>query len=119
MYRHDRLIYLESCIQEAKTKNYHIGAKLVRGAYMEKERKRAAEMGYPSPIQSTKENSDKDYDTALELCVKNIACVSTCAGTHNEQSSLRLVDLMVKHDIQPGDKRIYFAQLRNERPHQL
>jgi proline dehydrogenase len=111
LYRHDRFVYLEECIKQAKESNYHIGAKLVRGAYMEKERRRAAEMGYTSPIQPNKEGSDKDYDLALELCVKNIEHVSLCAGTHNEQSSLVLVDLMAKNNIQPGDKRIYFSQL--------
>jgi proline dehydrogenase len=111
LYRHDRFIYLEQCIKHAKENNYHIGAKLVRGAYMEKERKRAAEMGYASPIQPDKEGSDKDYNLALELCVRNIDHVSLCAGTHNEQSSLLLVDLMAKNNIQPNDKRIYFSQL--------
>jgi len=111
LYRHDRFVYLEQCIKEAKEKNYHIGAKLVRGAYMEKERKRALEQGYPSPIQPNKEGSDVDYNLALELCIKNIDHVSICAGTHNEQSSLLLVDLMKKNNIQPEDKRIYFAQL--------
>ncbi len=111
LYRHDRFIYLEECIKHAKENNYHIGAKLVRGAYMEKERKRAKEMGYPSPIQPSKEGSDTDYNLALELCVKNLSCVSLCAGTHNEQSSLLLVDLMAKNNIAPGDKRIYFSQL--------
>ncbi len=111
LYRHDRFVYLTECIKEAKTKSYHIGAKLVRGAYMEKERKRAAEKGYESPIQSDKAGSDKDYNLALELCVKNIDCLSLCAGTHNEESSLLLVNLMQKHTIEPSDKRIYFAQL--------
>jgi proline dehydrogenase len=111
LYRHDRFVYLEQCIREAKEKNYHIGAKLVRGAYMEKERKRALEQGYPSPIQPNKEGSDADYNLALELCIKNIDHVSICAGTHNEESSLLLVDLMLKNNIQPSDKRIYFAQL--------
>ncbi|HXU25779.1 MAG TPA: proline dehydrogenase family protein [Bacteroidia bacterium] len=111
LYRHDRFVYLEQCIKEAKEKNYHIGAKLVRGAYMEKERKRALDQGYPSPIQPNKEGSDADYNLALELCIKNIDHVSICAGTHNEQSSLLLIDLMQKNNIQPGDKRIYFAQL--------
>ncbi len=111
LYRHDRLIYLEECIKHAKGNNYFVGAKLVRGAYMEKERRRAKEMGYPSPIQPNKEGSDADYNLALELCVKNIDCVSLCAGTHNEQSSLLLVNLMAKNSIQPNDKRIYFSQL--------
>ena len=111
LYRHDRFVYLEQCIKEAKEKNYHIGAKLVRGAYMEKERKRAKDMGYTSPIQPDKKGSDDDYNQALELCIKNISNVSICAGTHNEQSSMLLVDLMHKNNIQPNDKRVYFAQL--------
>lgn len=111
LYRHDRFIYLDECIKHAKENNYHIGAKLVRGAYMEKERRRAKEMGYPSPIQPNKEGSDKDYDLALELCVKNLAHVSLCAGTHNEKSSLFLVALMEKHAIAHNDPRIYFSQL--------
>lgn len=111
MYRHDRFIYLEQCIKHARENNYHIGAKLVRGAYMEKERKRAAEMGYPSPIQADKSGSDKDYDLALELCLKNIDCVAICAGTHNEKSSMHLVELMNKHTIAQNDPRVYFSQL--------
>lgn len=111
LYRHDRLVYLEECIRHAKENNYFIGAKLVRGAYMEKERKRAAEKGYPSPIQPNKASSDKDYNQALEICIKNISNVALCAGTHNEASSLFLVELMEKHKIFPADKRIYFSQL--------
>ncbi len=111
LYRHDRFIYLEQCIKHANENKYHIGAKLVRGAYMEKERARAQKMGYPSPIQPNKDGSDKDYDLAIEMCVKNIAHVSLCAGTHNEKSSLHLVELMAKNNIAPGDTRIYFSQL--------
>ncbi|MDO8998359.1 MAG: proline dehydrogenase family protein [Bacteroidota bacterium] len=110
-YRHDRLSYLNESITHGKNNGYHIGAKLVRGAYMEKERKRAQEMGYASPIQTSKENSDKDYNDALKLCVENIEMVGLCAGTHNEKSSLYLVELMKQKNIAPDDKRIYFSQL--------
>jgi proline dehydrogenase len=78
---------------------------------MEKERKRAKEMGYPSPIQPDKKGTDTGYNYAIELCVKNINHVSLCAGTHNEESSLLLVNLMTQNNIQPNDKRIYFSQL--------
>lgn len=111
LYRHDRLSYLNQSIQQGKSGSYHIGAKLVRGAYMEKERKRADEMNYPSPIQATKEASDEDYDLALKLCVDNIDMMGLCAGTHNENSSMYLVKLMHEKNIAPGDKRIYFSQL--------
>lgn len=110
-YRSDRLEFLTKSIQQGKTKAYHVGAKLVRGAYMEKERKRALEMGYASPIQSTKEKSDEDYNAALKLCVDNIAVMGLCAGTHNEKSSLLLVELMKEKGILPSDTRIYFSQL--------
>lgn len=111
LYRHDRLAYLKQTIENGKAGSYHIGAKLVRGAYMEKERLRAIDKNYASPIQTTKENSDNDYDAAIKLCVENINMMGLCAGTHNEKSSLLLVELMKQHQIQPNDKRIYFSQL--------
>lgn len=111
LYRKDRLAYLKTSFEMGKTNGYHVGAKLVRGAYMEKERERAAQMGYPSPIQDTKENSDKDYDLAVEFCVENIDRMGLCAGTHNEKSSMLLVQLMTKKNIPSNDKRIYFSQL--------
>ena len=83
----------------------------MRGAYMEKERKRAAEMNYPDPIQPDKATSDHDYDTALIFCVENIKYLAVVAGTHNAESSLLLVHLMQQHQITPNDKRIYFSQL--------
>ena len=111
LYRHDRLAYLEKSIAHARQHAYHIGAKLVRGAYMEKERKRAREKGYPSPIQADKTGSDRDYDRALELCVKNLDVVALCAGTHNEKSSLHLVSLMKTFGVASHDPRVYFSQL--------
>jgi proline dehydrogenase len=111
LYRSDRLHYLIESIKEGKSSGYHVGAKLVRGAYMEKERKRAAEMNYPSPIQPSKEVTDEDYDNALKLCVENIDVVGLCAGSHNEKSSLYLVELMQQKKISISDKRIYFSQL--------
>ncbi len=110
-YRTDRLLTLTHAIAHAKANAYHIGAKLVRGAYMEKERKRAQEMQYPSPIQPTKQKSDEDYNAALKLSIDNIDIMAICAGTHNEASSLLLVELMQQHNIAPNDKRIYFSQL--------
>jgi proline dehydrogenase len=111
LYRHDRLEYLKQTLQLAQSKGFKVGAKLVRGAYMEKERKRAAELNYVSPIQASKENSDKDYNAALKLCVENMMFISVCAGSHNEQSSLYLTQLMDQYKIQHNDKRIYFSQL--------
>ncbi len=110
-YRHDRLEYLTQTIKNGKSNGYHIGAKLVRGAYMEKERKRATELNYTSPIQINKQKSDDDYNAALKLCVNNIDVMGICAGTHNEKSSLLLVELMQQKNINPNDKRIYFSQL--------
>ena len=110
MYRHDRLAFLQS-MEAAKANNYFLGIKLVRGAYMEKEREVAAEKGYASPIQPDKESTDKDYNLALEYLVENISCASLCAGTHNERSSKYLVELMATHGVDKADKRIFFAQL--------
>jgi proline dehydrogenase len=111
LYRHDRLSFLSNAIDVARKDGYHYGVKLVRGAYMEKERARAKEKGYPSPIQPDKIASDNDFDKALELVVNNIDVVSVCAGSHNEKSSLLLTELVKKNNIEKSDKRIYFAQL--------
>lgn len=113
MYRHDRLEFLKNSIAWARTEGVQYGVKLVRGAYMEKERKRAAENNYPSPIQPNKETCDSDYDCALEFLLEpeNLDQMALCAGSHNEDSSAFLADLISKKGIDKTNKRIYFAQL--------
>lgn len=111
MYRHDRLNFFQRELNTAKEQGYKYAVKLVRGAYMEKERGRAQKMGYPSPINSTKKDSDNLYDAALEFVCKNIEHCALVAGTHNEESSMFLTELMEKHNIKTSDKAIYFAQL--------
>lgn len=111
LYRKDRLAYLKHSLKLAIEGNYFLGAKLVRGAYMEKERARAAEKGYPSPIHDTKQNSDIDYDAAILFCVENLDRIGLCAGTHNEASSMKLAELMQKKNIQATHKHVYFSQL--------
>ncbi len=111
LYRHDRLDFIKESHQKAIKNNYFLGLKIVRGAYMEKERLRAKEKGYQSPINPTKQASDSLYDNSLIYCIKNIKDIAICAGTHNEQSSLFLTELIRKHQIEINDKRIYFAQL--------
>ncbi len=108
LYRHDRLEYLKNCIS---TYDFFQGYKLVRGAYMEKERERAKVMNYLSPIQIDKKSTDKDYNLALEFCIKSLSKVELCAGTHNEESSLYLCKLMEEHNIDKEDKRVYSGQL--------
>jgi proline dehydrogenase len=111
LYRKDRLTYLKKSFEAAQQLNYFLGAKLVRGAYMEKERNRAIEKNYPSPIHESKENTDADYDSAVEFCTENISRIAICAGTHNENSSMKLADLMQKRNIPSDTKNIYFSQL--------
>ena len=111
LYRHDRLEFLKKSLECAQQKNYFLGAKLVRGAYMEKERARAAEMNYPSPINETKEKTDQDYNAALKFCVDHIDRISFCAGTHNEESSLYLVKLLAEKNIPHNDPHVFFSQL--------
>lgn len=111
LYRHDRLEFIKRSLFDAKTNNYYLGMKLVRGAYMEKERERAKEMGYASPIYPNKAAADKGYDDALRFCVENIDRIAFCAGTHNETSSALLVQLMQEKGISKTDPRIYFSQL--------
>jgi proline dehydrogenase len=111
LYRNDRVDYLKFLLKDGKEKGYFIGLKLVRGAYYEQEIERAKEKGYPCPVHTIKENTDKDYNTALTICIENIDIISVCAGTHNEESSELLIQLLEKHNISKDDKRVYFSQL--------
>lgn len=111
MYRHNRLAFLKQSYEMAALGNYFLGAKFVRGAYMEKERERAAQMGYPSPIQPDKEHTDNDFNAALKFCVEHIDRISVFNGTHNEYSSRYLTELMAGQNIAKNDSRIWFSQL--------
>ena len=111
MYRNDRITYLNELVSDIKDNKYFVGLKLVRGAYHEQEIERAKQKNYPCPVHTIKENTDTDYNKALRICMENIDRISVCAGTHNEESSSLLMDLMQQHNIQKGDKRIFFSQL--------
>lgn len=111
MYRHDRLQYLKECIEKAKREGYKVGAKIVRGAYMEIERERAAEMNYASPIQPDKKTTDEDFNAAITLLIEEIEHTAICCGTHNEESSNLFASLIEKHQLPKKDNRLYFAQL--------
>lgn len=111
MYRYDRMSYLETIYKQSVNENFYLGIKFVRGAYMEKERARAEEGGYPSPICSTKELTDINFDTALEFTVSHIDRIETFCGTHNEKSNLYLTSLLEKYGVAKNDARIFFAQL--------
>lgn len=111
LYRTDRLQYLKEARRQAKLDGYIYAVKLVRGAYMEKERERAAEMGYPSPIHESKEATDADYDGAVEYCLKHIDEVAFVAGTHNEASTQLLAEKMHQRGIKAGHEHVYFSQL--------
>ena len=111
LYRHDRLAFLKASHQHAMDCNYFLGVKLVRGAYMEKERARAQAMGYRDPIQPDKNSCDNDFDAAVSYCLDHIDRIAVCAGTHNEQSSLMLAKEMDARGISRSDKRVHFAQL--------
>lgn len=111
MYRADRLDYLQQEIEKAKAGNYLLGAKLVRGAYMEKERERAKEMGYPSPIHKNKKATDKHFDEAVDLCLDNLDNLFVCIASQSEESNLLAIQLIDKKKIDRTSERIIFSQL--------
>ncbi len=111
LYRHDRLVFLKESYEATKTEGYLLGAKLVRGAYMEKERTRAAEKGYPSPIQPDKQAADTDYDAAVLFCLQHLNNLALFIGTHNESSCLKAAKYMHEHNIPANTERVYFSQL--------
>lgn len=111
LYRNDKLDSLKADHKIAKKEGFFLGAKLVRGAYMEKERKRAEELNYPSPINKDKESTDRDYNDALKFCLDNIANISFIAGTHNENSCRLLAELLDKDGIPHNHGHVFFSQL--------
>lgn len=111
MYRWDRIQYLREARKRAKAAGYKMGVKLVRGAYIEKERERAELMGYASPIQPDKAATDADYDEALDYCLKHHETLSFVAGTHNENSTQLLATKIRERGIRPDHPHIHFSQL--------
>lgn len=111
LYRWDRLDFLKKLHEKAKEEDFFIGMKIVRGAYIEKENKRAEEMGYPSPICKSKEETDNNYDVTMVYMMDNLDRMSIFAGTHNETSSYKLMELMQTKGISKNDNRIWFGQL--------
>jgi proline dehydrogenase len=111
MYRWDRLDYLKQLHKKAIADGFKIGMKVVRGAYMEKENERAKELGYPTPICASKKATDENFDAAIAYMLPNLDIISLFAGTHNEASSYRLMELMQNANIANGDPRVWFGQL--------
>ena len=111
LYRNDRLHFLQLSHKIAKERNFKLGAKLVRGAYMEKERLRAKEQGVASPIHIDKEATDKDFDEAAAFCIQNKETISFILASHNEQSNLKIAQLMIEKGIPANDAHVHFSQL--------
>jgi proline dehydrogenase len=111
MYRWDRMDYLKSLHERAIKEGFFIGMKLVRGAYMEKEHKRANEKGYPTPICASKQATDDNYNVAVDYMMKHIDKMAIFAGTHNEESSYKLMEMQIANGISKNDNRIWFGQL--------
>jgi proline dehydrogenase len=111
LYRHDRLHFLNLSYRIAQEKDFILGVKLVRGAYMEKERSRAASKRLASPIQATKEETDKDFDAAIEFCINRIDKISSIVASHNEASNLYAVQLMEQKGLPHDHPHIHFSQL--------
>jgi proline dehydrogenase len=111
LYRHDRLAYLEAAHKVAAASGHILGVKLVRGAYMEKERARAEDQGYASPIHASKEAVDVDYDASLVYCLTHIEEIAFCAATHNEDSCQLVVSSARAAGVPLSHPHIHFAQL--------
>ncbi|MBS1510457.1 MAG: proline dehydrogenase family protein [Bacteroidetes bacterium] len=111
LYRHDRLQFLKDSYEAAAERNFILGAKLVRGAYMEKERERAAAMGYPSPIQPDKEATDRDYNAAVKFCVDHLDRISLIVASHNEYSNLYTTQLLDEKSLPHNHPHVHFSQL--------
>lgn len=111
MYRTGRMEYLADDLQKATEGNYFLGYKFVRGAYMEKERERAAQFNYPDPIQPDKQSTDDNFNAAIDFVMKNTDRVSAFFGTHNEKSTELVMDRMRDKSLPNDYEKIHFGQL--------
>ncbi len=111
LYRVLGLANLKQAFYSAGRDGYFLGAKIVRGAYMEKERGRAEVMGYESPIHPDKAATDKAFDEGLDFCIQHHEAIALMCGSHNEYSNHYLTTLMELRKVDPTDERIWFAQL--------
>lgn len=111
LYRHDRLDFLKDSYEAALQRNFILGAKLVRGAYMEKERKRAADMNYPSPIQVNKEATDNDFNEAIRFCIDHLDRIALVVASHNEYSNLFTTQLLQHKNLPLDHPHVHFSQL--------
>jgi len=111
LYRHDRLQFLKDSYEAALQRNFILGAKLVRGAYMEKERKRAAQMNYPPPIQPDKEATDRDFNAAIQFCIDHIDRIALVVASHNEYSNLLTTQLLQQKGLPLNHEHVHFSQL--------
>ena len=111
MYRWDRMAFIEELNDVATREKFKVGLKVVRGAYMEKENERAKAMGYPTPICSSKQATDDNFDNAIRFMMENLERMSIFAGTHNENSSMGLVQQMQQTKLKPSHDNIWFGQL--------
>lgn len=111
LYRSESPKNLRDAYHDATMHNYFLGAKLVRGAYMEKERARAEELNYPSPIFPDKDATDHAFNQALGFCIDHKQRIAIMCGSHNEYSNYYLTVLMEKHSMTNEDERVWFSQL--------
>lgn len=111
LYRHDRLQFLNASLEVAQNRNFLLGAKLVRGAYLEKERRRAEAMNYPSPIQQDKDSSDRDYNAALEFSIDNLDRLYVIVASHNEYSNLYATQILQQKGLPLNHSHVHFSQL--------
>ncbi len=111
LYRTDQLDYLKESYEKARREGYVLGAKLVRGAYMDKERERAKHLGYPSPIHPTKEATDKAYNEAVEFCVEHYTDMASANASHNEESNRLQAELIAEKGIVKNHPHLNFCQL--------
>ena len=111
LYRKDRLEFLKKSYTAASDRNFVLGVKLVRGAYMEKERKRAQEMNYPSPIQNSKSDTDRDYNEGVRFCIEHLDKIGLIVASHNEESNLLAAELVQAKGMNLNHPHIHFSQL--------
>jgi proline dehydrogenase len=112
---------LHTDVERSERFQYHFGAKLVRGAYMESERAWAKSLGYPSPIHETIQDTHACYNDSVQFLLSKAATsdqkLELMLASHNQESIEKAIHVMNEYGIDRHDSTICFAQLFGMKDH--
>jgi len=115
MYLKRTMDNLVNHLSIAKKENFYLGVKMVRGAYIVSEKKRAIELNEESPILLHKSLTDVNYNRGLLILLTKMKANEKCGlvvATHNLRSVLEVGRFCFEEEMPLNHPNLHFAQLK-------